>query len=433
MMYKKRILLALLLLAAVVSMKAQQKQYQVYGVGFYNQENLFDTVHDYGKNDYEYLPDGGNKWNSLKYSNKLHNMAKALSELGTDVLPANVGCAVIGMAEVENANALNDLIAQPELKARGYRFCHIEGPDRRGVDCAMLYNPALFKVRNVKLVNYVQELEKDSTFFTRGFLVVSGTMAGEHVTVIVCHWPSRFSGSFYRESAGRQVRAVKDSVLADDPKCKVFVMGDMNDDPHDRSLARELRARRTMEEVQDGDMYNPWWRILEKGSGTLLYDGRWNLFDQIVMSPNLLNLNGEKDFSTLKYWKAQIFRRDYLLQQEGAYKSSPKRTHASGVWLNGYSDHLPVVLYLLKEKSAIPVEEEPDEPADAIPADNLGIDTLHINGLPPTPEQLDSIRKEMIRHGSLNIKPAEDSIPFEELAPALQPERVNSTAIKPEE
>ena len=146
MMYKKRILLALLLLAAVVSMKAQQKQYQVYGVGFYNQENLFDTVHDYGKNDYEYLPDGGNKWNSLKYSNKLHNMAKALSELGTDVLPANVGCAVIGMAEVENANALNDLIAQPELKARGYRFCHIEGPDRRGVDCAMLYNPALFKV-----------------------------------------------------------------------------------------------------------------------------------------------------------------------------------------------------------------------------------------------------------------------------------------------
>ena len=92
-----------------------------------------------------------------------------------------------------------------------------------------------------------------------------------------------------------------------------------------------------------------------------------------------------------------------------------------------------MVLYLLKEKSAIPVEEEPDEPADAIPADNLGIDTLHINGLPPTPEQLDSIRNEMIRHGSLNIKPAEDSIPFEELAPALQPERVNSTAIKPEE
>ena len=146
------------------------KQFQVYAVGFYNQENLFDTCHDAGKNDYEYLPAKG--WNGMKYTSKLKNMSRALADMGTDVLP-NVGCAFIGLAEVENANVLKDLTAQPPLKVRNMQFCHIEGPDKRGIDCALLYNPALFRVKNVKLVPYVQELAKDSAFKTRGFLTLS--------------------------------------------------------------------------------------------------------------------------------------------------------------------------------------------------------------------------------------------------------------------
>ena len=326
-----------------------QKKYAVYGVGFYNQENLFDTCHDEGKNDYDFLPNGSYKWDKLKYTHKLHNMARALADMGTDMLPN--GCAVIGLSEVENSRALDDLVAEPELAARGYRYAHIEGPDRRGVDCAMLYNPTLFTLRDVKLVPYVPELEQDSTFMTRGFLIVSGQMADEHVTVIVCHWPSRFSGSFYRECAGRQVKVVKDSLLRDDPDCKVLVMGDMNDDPMNRSMAVELGARKTIQEMGDGDMFNPWWKILESGTGTLSYQGSWNLFDQIVMSPNLIDRTGTKDYSKLTYLKCQIQRRDYLLQSEGAYKGSPKRTTAGGVWLDGFSDHLPVVVYLVKEKN----------------------------------------------------------------------------------
>ena len=98
-------------------------------------------------------------------------------------------------------------------------------------------------------------------------------------------------------------------------------------------------------------MYNPWYNILVKQmTGTLRYNGAWNLFDQIVMTPNLINKDGSKDYSTLKYWKNQIFRRDYLFQTSGKYKGNPKRTTAGGVWLDGYSDHLPVVAYFLKEQ-----------------------------------------------------------------------------------
>ncbi len=327
-----------------------QKKFSVYAVGFYNLENLFDFTHDEGKNDREFLPTGSYHWDEMKYTHKLRNMARVLADMGTDKLP-QVGCTFIGVSEVENAHVMTDLVNQPPLKARNYQFVHVEGPDRRGVDCALIYNPALFTVRNVKLVPYVPKLAKDSTFITRGFLTVSGTLAGEHVTAVVCHWPSRFSGSYYRELAAEQVKTLKDSLLRDDPNCKVMVMGDMNDDPTNKSMYEVLSAKEEISKVGDDDMYNPWYNLLaKKGIGTLTYQGSPNLFDQIVLTPNLLDRKGLKDFSTLKYFSHQIFRRDYLFQTEGAYKGQTKRTTAGGVWLDGYSDHLPVVLYLVKEQ-----------------------------------------------------------------------------------
>jgi endonuclease/exonuclease/phosphatase family metal-dependent hydrolase len=171
------------------------------------------------------------------------------------------------------------------------------------------------------------------------------------VSIIVCHLPSRFSGSYYRELGARQARAVVDKLLAEEPNRRVFVMGDMNDDPTNASMTEGFRCKGDIENVGPDDMYNPWYNILVKqGKGTLMYDGSWNLFDQIVMTSNALNKKGERDFSQLKFYKNEIFRRDYLFQTEGKYKGSPKRTTAGGVWLDGFSDHLPVVIYLLKEK-----------------------------------------------------------------------------------
>ena len=337
-------MLVIFLLAA----SAQEKKYGLYAVGFYNLENLFDTIHDEGKNDYEYLPQGAVKWNGMKYFAKLKNMSTVLAEIGTDRLP-NVGASVIGVSEVENSRVMTDLVNQPALKERGMRFVHIEGPDRRGVDCALIYNPRFFTPEKSFLQPYIYE-EKDSAQRTRGFLTVQGKLAGDDVTFIVCHWPSRAAISYYRERAGEQVRALKDSILKTSPGMKIMVMGDMNDDPFSPSMAKSRGAKREMKEVADGALYNPWWNILTRqGQGTLMYDGKWNLFDQIVMSSTLLDTDGKRDYSTLKFFKNEIFMRNYLFQTEGRYKGNTKRTHAGGVWLNGYSDHLPVVLYLVKE------------------------------------------------------------------------------------
>jgi len=345
---KKYMLLKMLVLLLMASTSCAQKERQTYGIGFYNLENLFDTCHDAGKSDYEFLPDGTSKWTGLRYSHKLRNMSRVLSEMGTGLLP-DEGCAIIGVAEVENNRCLKDLCAQPALKKRNYKFCHVEGPDHRGIDCALLYNPLLYKVRNVKLVPYVYDSPKDRGKSTRGFLTVSGTLAGEHLSVIVCHWPSRGTEAPYRVSAGRQVRAIKDSLLRDDPEVKVIVMGDMNDDPVDRSMTVGLGCRPEIKEVGPRNMYNPWYNVLVKQhTGTLKHKGRWNLFDQIVVTPNLLDRGRPKDRSTLKFVRHEVFRPSYLFQQKGRHKGSIHRTFAGGNWLDGYSDHLPTVIYLSK-------------------------------------------------------------------------------------
>lgn len=347
-MRRLHLLLLFSLLISSACVGKSKKGQNVYGIGFYNLENLFDTCHDEGKNDYEFLAEGSFKWTGEKYKCKLHNMAKVLAEMGTDRLPG-VGCAAIGVAEVENSKCLDDLVSQPTLKARNIKYVHVEGPDQRGIDCALLYNPKLFKVRNYKLVPYIYNRPEDAGRATRGFLVVSGTLAKEHVTIIVNHLPSRGAASYAREDGGSQLRVVKDSLQKDDPKVKLFIMGDMNDDPQDRSMAVCLGAKREISEVEEGGLWNPWWNVLASGTGTLLYKGAWNLFDQIILSSNLLDKSGSKDYTTLKLLDYQIFRRDYLIQQSGEYKGNTLRTHAGGKWLNGYSDHLPTLVYLVKE------------------------------------------------------------------------------------
>ena len=358
-MKKSVVIIAAAILTMMVMSARPEKndgpKLQMYGVAFYNLENLFDTIHDEGKNDYEYLPDGTNHWGTLKYTNKLKNMAQVLSKLGTEInqkqgfVQVCKSPAIVGVSEVENRRVLEDLLKEPALKDKGWQIIHYEGPDKRGVDCAFFYDPTIFHLEHSHLTQYIYE-NGDTTRATRGFLLASGTIAGEKIHFIVSHWPSRAATSEFREMGGRQVRKMIDSILVEDPKAKVVIMGDLNDDPKDKSVTKALGAKHDKDACGDHDMYNPWYDTLYKiGQGTLLYDGKWNLFDQIIFTGNLLDKDGQKDRSQLKYYKNEIYLRDFLMTQEGKTKGAPKRTHASGVWLNGFSDHLPTQIFLVKE------------------------------------------------------------------------------------
>lgn len=336
-MRKKLFICSLLLLIAVGGL-AQESGKGLYSIAFYNLENLFDTIHDYGKNDKEYLPDSRKGWNTEKYQAKLANMSRVLGEIARDKTPQ--GPAVIGVAEIENRRVLEDLVRQPAVASVGYGIVHHEGPDERGIDCALLYDPKQFVVTSSKLAPYIY-LNNNANRKTRGFLIVRGELAGEDFCFIVNHWPSRAAESSARVRAAEQVAILKDSLMKENKKLKLVVMGDMNDDPMDESMSVALQARKYPKDVKRGEFYNPWWEILEdKGVGTLLYRGKWNLFDQIVVSKTLLKKK------KLHYDSCEVFMREYLFQQDGRYKGAPFRTFVGNTWLNGYSDHLPTIIYM---------------------------------------------------------------------------------------
>ena len=161
---------------------AQNRKLSVHAVCFYNLENLFDTTHDKDKIDYDFLPDGSFHWDENKYTNKLNNMARTLCDLGTDKVP--YGASIVGVVEVENDHVLDDLMAVPCMKQRGYKYIHYEGPDKRGVDCALIYNPKAFKVEKSFHKLYVFE-HGDTAQKTRPFLCVQGKLAGDNLTILV--------------------------------------------------------------------------------------------------------------------------------------------------------------------------------------------------------------------------------------------------------
>lgn len=352
---KKTAVFTLLLLAfacaaqAKAPKKASAADYRVSCIAFYNLENLFDTIDDPTINDEEYLPEGGMHWTGYKYVNKVKNMAYALSQLGTDIDPR--GAAVIGVSEIENRGVLEDVVADPVWGGRRMGIVHYDGPDRRGVDVGLLYNPELFTV--VHTASHRLNYEANPNFRTRDQLVVSGylTEMGEKIHIIVNHWPSRYGGEVasrpLRAAAAGLTKHIADSIYQREPHAKIIIMGDLNDDPYNVPCAEVLGAKRTREEVGEYGFFNTMWQMLDRGIGSLYYGGSWNLFDQIIISEPLLNADRTKELS---YWKAQVFNKEFLTIQEGKDKGTPKRTHKSGVWLNGYSDHYPTMIYLIKQR-----------------------------------------------------------------------------------
>ena len=335
------------------SQQELDRRYTMYGVMFYNLENLFDTIDTPDVNDYEFTAQGAYQWNGSKYWQKQHNMAYAISQMEVAGSPA-VGPVIVGVCEVENISVLEDLVRQPELKDRHYRIVHHDSPDRRGVDVAFLYNPRFFKVMNVTTQRINKYLPDEPDFYTRDQLTVTGMLAGEKVSLMINHWPSRRNGeeqsSYLREAAGRMARETIDSLLRDDPNQGIIFMGDLNDDPQNKSCSVALGAKKEMKDCNEpGSCFNPWWNILNKGIGTLGYKGNWNLFDQIIFTDYFLKNYDSKDKPTLTFSRAEVLNRKFLRTSEGDRQGYPLRTHSGGIFMNGYSDHFPTMIYLVKE------------------------------------------------------------------------------------
>lgn len=337
-----------LLFAPFATMAQQPKQEFVPAlIGFYNVENLFDTLDTPGLNDAEYTPESPKQWGTARYKRKLDRLAQVIGDMGKDVHPD--GLAVIGLAEVENREVVEDLARTHPLRDRGYKVVHEPGPDRRGVDVALMYNPRLFKVLGHK--SYRLVIPDMPDFRTRDQLLVSGVLDGDTMHVIVAHWPSRRGGEKrsmpLRKAAAELGRHIVDSLLTRNADARILYMGDLNDDPVSPSVERFLRATGDKTKAVDGKLYNPMYAPYQKGIGTLAWRDAWNLFDQIIITEALVTGRG----GSYRYYGARIFNEPYLRQKEGNFAGYPFRTYVGDTYQDGFSDHFPVFLILVKEAS----------------------------------------------------------------------------------
>lgn len=333
----KKLLSALLLICTIHVLHAQKS----VCIAFYNQENLFDTIDDPLKDDNEFLPTAEKQWNTQKYLTKLENMSSVLSAMNE-----GHGPDILGMCEIENAQVLTDLSSHKNIKGMHYKSVHFEGPDKRSIDNALLYKSGLFKV--LYAVAVPVNWPADADFKTRDILYVKlETKSKDQLVLLINHFPSRSGGELEsrpkRLYVASVLRNIVDTILEKDPNENIIIMGDFNEEPSDASIDSVLRAKESMYNLYGGNLYNPMVEIQQTEMGSYMHRGKWNVLDQIILSNGLVI--GNRKY-ILRKESADIFKQPWMLETEQKFKGSPKRTYAGNKYIGGYSDHLPVYLYL---------------------------------------------------------------------------------------
>lgn len=335
-----------LALGLVFTLSAQQgKRFTPSCIGWYNVENLYDTIDNPENDDSEWLPTAPKNWNSARYAIKLQHLARVIGEMGQDLHPDGLAC--IGLCEIENRRVLEDLVRTAPIAKRGYRIVHEDGPDRRGVDAAFLYDPKHFTYLAHKMYPLVDP--QDTSFRTRAQLVVTGLLDGDTVTCIMAHWPSRRGGEKRsqpkRFMAAQLGRHIVDSLLARNANARIVYMGDLNDDPVDASVRRMFGTTDDKAMVSAAKFFNPMLPLYEKGIGSLAWSDSWNLFDQMLLSP-AITTGADGGY---RYYGTRVFNQPYLVQQDGNFKGYPFRIYVGDNFTSGYSDHFPVFIILVKD------------------------------------------------------------------------------------
>lgn len=293
-----------------------------------NTENLFDTVHDVGKNDYEFLPESSHRWTSYRYWEKLNKIGQELIACGEDSSGWSLP-DIVALCEVENDTVLRDLTKRSVLRKARYEYVMTNSPDERGIDVALLYSPFSFGFIN-SFSYRVTPLKNMRP--TRDILYVSGrVITGDTLHVFVVHAPSRSGGEKLTRKnriavADRLCQAI-DSIKALNANAQILALGDFNDYYDSPSL----------EVIYSHGMINFSRDALGRNGakGTYRYHGWWGSLDQILVSESL----------AARILGCSICDARFLLEEDNKYGGvKPRRFFLGPKYNGGYSDHLPLKL-----------------------------------------------------------------------------------------
>lgn len=297
---------------------------------FWNVENLFDTRDDPDvQGDEEYTPTGDKHWTSQRLNVKLNNLARVIKEMN-----GRRGPDVLGLCEVENRDVLKSLIEKLKTLRRDYEIVHKNSPSGRGIDCAVIYDAKRLRLESSKF-HFVD------VDHTRDIVEAEFEARGKQLYVFVNHWPSRFNPESARIEAAKTLRRRLDEILRNDANADVLVMGDLNDTPRNLSVGKHLKTWGDATSLHPGVFFNPMFRLHEQGRGSYVYRNRWEMIDQVILSPGLLDKKGfrwQPDSIKLVLARYQLYH-----SKDPSLIPRPSRSFTRNSFHeDGYSDHLPV-------------------------------------------------------------------------------------------
>ncbi len=363
-------------------------------VANWNVENLYDAVDDPDNDgDDEFLPNNPTtRWTQVRYETKLDNLAQVISGMNN-----GQGPDILGVEEVENEDVLRDLADRLPLKP--YGIAHVDSPDPRGIDTAMLFNRDRFAL--LEFHAYKIPLKWGET---RDILhAVLEDRGGDKLHVLVNHWPSRGGGIEASEPkrvvAARTLAKSIGRIFQREPAARIVILGDFNDEPSDRSIRDVLDVEffpSPSGEYETAKIYNLASGKAKQGMGSFYhsFEGKveWRMYDQIMASGALLRNTGGRR-SEVSLW---VDKPAFMVEEHGQDKGAPVPTFENMEdYEGGYSDHFPVGVhfaYLTAAETAETVPETDGKAAEEKPAGEPTAAAAKPSAAPPAQKHPDVAR-----------------------------------------
>jgi Endonuclease/Exonuclease/phosphatase family len=337
------------LFTCITSSQIRSKTYQeakgtdTLFIASWNLENLFDVVHDPGKNDEEFTPEGRKQWTQDRLDHKLYNLSRVIRTMNYQKGPD-----LLSVVEVEH-KALLDSLTSKYLKDFKYKVAYAESPDERGIDNGLIYRSDLFHLISIKS----DTIHLADNWPTRLILNVNlQDLKKDTLHLFINHWPSRIGGETESEpnriAAAKVLRENVDQYIQRNSKAKIIILGDFNDMPNNKSILDYLKAEPfecdsssnliNLKLSSGNSLFNLAYSAFNNGQGTYKYKNYWNMLDQIIVSENVIN-NKKFHYVCRSF---QVFKPWFIVTHSGKYEGTPFPTYGGNRYLGGYSDHFPV-------------------------------------------------------------------------------------------
>ena len=316
---------------------------ETYFIAFWNVENLFDVAGSPDRPDWlaQRLRNELEGWTDEVLQQKIEQLAQVIIGLNE-----GQGPDLLGVCEVENRPVLDRLAQALATSGRPYAVAHADTSDGRGIDVAFLYDSDRFTTG--EQFSYVV-LKRTATRDL--FQVNFATQGGRELIVIGNHWPSR-SGGVYETEPYRILAAETlsywlsriEEIKGED--AAILVMGDFNDEPHDRSLTEYALSTRSLVKVlrsRSPRLLNLMWPPMGRRLGSYYYNYFPLVFDQFLASRGLVEPEGAPPLRIVP--DSARIEMPALMDSGGLYPdpirfgrpSSPSTYNP-----DGFSDHYPV-------------------------------------------------------------------------------------------